>query len=126
PLFDNMGWNKSGAALSISTRLQQIMNVMSDAIWVGYAWYVPKFFIPQAGPQAESARKMARAILGGFITVPLVLILTSVQKQMINMSQNMQQKLIGVATYINGIKQLITIMGSNTKLAGHMPELKNI
>ena len=42
------------------------------------------------------------------------------------MSKNIQEKLIGVANYINGIKQLIKLVGHNQTIASNLSSLKPI
>lgn len=127
PFFDQMGLNRSKTALSVSTRFGQITNTLSTLGTVAYAYYIPRLFTSQMQEKdAKKPRMILTGILGTIITLPLSLILLSVQKQFINMSQNMQQKLIALATYINGIKKLIQIMDAHEALKEQMPQLQDI
>lgn len=127
PFFDQMGFNRSKTALSVSTRFNQVTNTLTTLGTAAYAYYVPKLFTSQMREEeAKKTRMILTGVLGTVFALPLSLILLSVQKQFINMSQNMQQKLIALATYINGIKQLIRIMDAHEALKTRMPQLQDV
>ena len=73
------------------------------------------------------ARGIAQGALPGSIVTTLFLPISSAAVRLgAHIRLNMQEKLIGMATYLTALKQLIYDMGTNTEIRSAMPNLKTI
>lgn len=110
-----------GAGLSITTRLMDLFILAYLA--------VPPILTYQAIQHARTTTEQNKAVEKGVMALMFGIdypIFISLLKLLTNIRLNMQERLMGMATYIASLQQLVKIVQENSAIAPLLPELQTV